>query len=414
MTTSLFFLMWGLATALALPLLLPFHTRGVGGIQAFTAANALAVVSLLSYASAEIAPPGIYIMVSNAAWVCAASLVYVGVRQFFGLRPQIGRMVCITLACLAGFAVMLYGHDAMSGRMLLFSGYTCVVMSATGQIVFQQRKRIATRGVTLYLMLAIFGLALLHAGRVLVYGTGLAEPVSMLHPSAWGLFYIVCGSVTVPALFLALLLMVQTRLSEQMQAALTFDSLTHVYSRRSILDELERELQRCGRSGCQLAVLVLDIDHFKSINDRYGHAAGDTALRHYAKVVQNAVRGTDRLGRLGGEEFVLLMVDCDPARALVHAQRVCDALRDAPLYLQGVEVPMTTSGGLASYQPGDTADVILARADVALYRAKDEGRDRVEMAFSGLGAGRPQKGGLASGAAANAPVAAQQAAGTTV
>jgi hypothetical protein len=122
MTTSLFFLMWGLATALALPLLLPFHTRGVGGIQAFTAANALAVVSLLSYASAEIAPPGIYIMVSNAAWVCAASLVYVGVRQFFGLRPQIGRMVCITLACLAGFAVMRYGHDALSGRMLLCSG----------------------------------------------------------------------------------------------------------------------------------------------------------------------------------------------------------------------------------------------------------------------------------------------------
>ncbi|KAG1240706.1 hypothetical protein G6F68_017401 [Rhizopus microsporus] len=159
--------------------------------------------------------------------------------------------------------------------------------------------------------------------------------------------------------------------------------------------------------GGQLAVLVLDIDHFKSINDRYGHAAGDTALRHYAQVVQNAVRSSDRFGRLGGEEFVLLMYDCDPARALIHAQRVCDALRDTPLYLQGGEVQMTTSGGLASYQPGDSADGILARADVALYRAKEQGRDRVEMAFSGRGTGRVQVGGVA----ANAPLAAQEASG---
>jgi len=153
---------------------------------------------------------------------------------------------------------------------------------------------------------------------------------------------------------------------------------------------------------------VLDIDHFKSINDRYGHAGGDTALRHFARVVQNAVRSSDRFGRLGGEEFVLLMYDCDPASALVQAQRVCDALRDMPLYLQGLEVQLTTSGGLASYQPGDSADVILARADVALYRAKEQGRDRVEMAWSGRGVVKTS-GGLP--AAANALEA--ETAGTT-
>ncbi|NMK47554.1 GGDEF domain-containing protein [Achromobacter sp. Bel] len=407
MTTSLFFLMWGLATALALPLLLPFQARGVGGVQAFIVANALAVLSLLSYASANFMAPGVYVMVSNAAWVCAVGLVYVGLRQFFGLRPHIARTVGINAACLLAFALMLYAKDNMGARMVLFSAYTCVFMAMAGRVIFQQRKQIQTRGVALYLMLAIFGLAALHAVRVVIYGTGLEQPVSLLQPSPWGLFFIVCGSVTVPALFLALLLLIQTSLSEQMQAALTFDSLTRAYSRRSILDELEHELQRCSRTDGQLAVLVLDIDHFKSINDRYGHAAGDTALRHYAHVVQNAVRGSDRFGRLGGEEFVLLMYDCDPARALIHAQRVCDALRDTPLYLQGAEVQMTTSGGLASYQAGDSADVILARADVALYRAKEQGRDRVEMAFSGRGAVRAQVAGLA----ANAPLAAQEAAG---
>ncbi|WMD22903.1 GGDEF domain-containing protein [Achromobacter seleniivolatilans] len=413
MTTSLFFLMWGLATALALPLLLPLRTRGVGGIQAFTVANALAAFSMLSYASAEIVPPGLYVMLSNATWVCAVSLVYVGVRQFFGLRPHIARTLGISGICIAAFAWMLYVQGNLVGRMVLFSVFTCVVMLATGRLMYRHRKRIHTRGVMLYVMLAVFGLAALHALRVVVYGFGWEAPVSMLQLSRWGLVFIVCGSVAVPALFLALLLLIQTSLSEQMQAALTFDSLTHAYSRRSILDELDHELHRCDRGGGKFAVLVLDIDHFKSINDRYGHAAGDTALRHYAQVVQNAVRGSDRFGRMGGEEFVLLMYDCDPARALVQAQRVCDALRDTPLYLQGVEVPMTTSGGVATYQMGDSADVILARADVALYRAKEQGRDRVEMAWNGRGAGRTQVGGLAGGAAANAPVATCETSETT-
>ncbi|CAB3864735.1 hypothetical protein LMG26858_02406 [Achromobacter anxifer] len=393
MTTSLFFLMWGLATALALPLLAPFRARDVGGIRAFTAGNALAVLSLLSYAAAQALPPGVYVMVSNTAWVCAVSLVYVGVRQFFGLRPLARRTAAFGALCIAAFALMLYVTDDLLGRMLLFSAYTVAAMMATGLVFHRERKRIQTRGVMLYLMLASFGLAALHALRLIVYTVGGQAPSSLLDPTPWGLFFIVCGTVTVPGLFLALLLLIQTSLSERMEAALTFDGLTRAYSRRSILDELERELQRCKRAGGKLAVLVLDIDHFKSINDRYGHAAGDAALRHFSDVVQRAVRASDRFGRLGGEEFVLLMYDCDPARALVQAQRVCDALRDTPFHLQGREVRMTTSGGLASYQSGDSADGILARADDALYRAKEHGRDRVEMAWIGRAAGRAQERG---------------------
>ncbi|WP_343736875.1 GGDEF domain-containing protein [Achromobacter sp.] len=408
MTTSLFFLMWGLATALALPLLLPFHVRGVEGVPAFMAANALAVLSLLAYASAEMIPPAAYVMVSNAAWACSAALVYIGVRQFFGMHPHILRTALLCSLCTFGFALLLYRSDSLVWRMVLYSVYTCVLMAATGAVIFRQRRRIKTKGVVLYLLLAFFGVVALHALRGYVYGAGVETPVSLLQPSAWSLFFIVCGSVTVPGLFLALLFMIQTSQAEKMQAALTFDSLTQAYSRRSIMDELEHELLRCERTGGKLAVLVLDIDHFKSINDRYGHAGGDTALRHFARVVQNAVRSSDRFGRLGGEEFVLLMYDCDPASALVQAQRVCDALRDMPLYLQGLEVQLATSGGLASYQPGDSADVILARADVALYRAKEQGRDRVEMAWSGRGVVKTS-GGLP--AAANALEA--ETAGTT-
>ena len=173
------------------------------------------------------------------------------------------------------------------------------------------------------------------------------------------------------------------------------------------MDELQHELRRCERNDGRLVVLLLDIDFFKAINDRHGHATGDQALRHFARVVQRAVRASDRFGRLGGEEFALLMYDCEPASALVQAQRVCDALRDAPLHTVDGEIRMTVSGGLA-YRRGDTADGILARADVALYRAKELGRDRVETGGSvGFGAAATWDWTAQGGAeAANAAVAA--------
>ena len=120
------------------------------------------------------------------------------------------------------------------------------------------------------------------------------------------------------------------------------------------------------------------------------------------------MRASDRFGRLGGEEFALLMYDCEPASALVQAQRVCDALRDAPLHTVDGEIRMTVSGGLAAYRRGDTADGILARADVALYRAKELGRDRVETGGSvGFGAAATWDWTAQGGAeAANAAVAA--------
>ncbi|KAJ8134233.1 hypothetical protein OY671_012554, partial [Metschnikowia pulcherrima] len=140
-------------------------------------------------------------------------------------------------------------------------------------------------------------------------------------PAPWGSFFIVCGSVTVPASFSALSLSIQTVSSERMQAASTFDSSTGAYSRRSILDESEHESSRCERGDGRSAVSVSDIDHFKSINDRHGHATGDAASRHFAQAVPKAVRASDRFGRSGGEEFVSSMYGCDAACASVQAQR---------------------------------------------------------------------------------------------
>ncbi len=385
MSTSLFFLVWGLGTALALPLLLPFRARSVAGIHAFILANVLAIVSLLAYSTDSFLPADVYIFASALAWIGAVSAVYVGIRQFFGLVPYIGRTVLAATCVIALFIVAEFVLHSQLLRLTLFSFYTCIGLGSAGWVILRKRDRIQTQGVVLYAATAILGLAVLHAFRLAIYLSGVEPVVSVLQPSPWGLFFMVCGAVTVPAVFLALLLLIQTGLAEQMQAALTFDNLTKAYSRRSILAELDYELQRCARSGNALGVLVLDIDHFKAVNDKYGHAAGDTALRHFANVVQSTVRASDRFGRLGGEEFVLITYDCTPARAWRQALRVRDAVSATPLHIQGAFVSMTVSGGLAAFQPGDTADEILARADAALYRAKESGRNQIQMALGNTG-----------------------------
>ena len=156
MTTSLFFLMWGLATALAMPLLLQFHASGVPGVRAFMLANALTVLSLLLYAAGSFLPLNATVMVSNAAWISALALVYVGVRQFFGLHPQVWRSAALAILCVVVMTAMLYGQDRVAARIVLFSVITCVGMGATACVIFDGRRQI-TRGVALYLLLSILG-----------------------------------------------------------------------------------------------------------------------------------------------------------------------------------------------------------------------------------------------------------------
>ncbi len=161
------------------------------------------------------------------------------------------------------------------------------------------------------------------------------------------------------------------------------DTLTGLHNRRY----LERHLATLARQAAEreksLSVLVIDIDHFKAINDAHGHAGGDEVLREFARRVGKAVRGIDIACRLGGEEFVVAMPDTDASLALLVAERLRQKIAEERFELAGGNgtVAVTASIGIASLQsPDDTADVLLKRADDALYRAKRSGRNRVVAA----------------------------------
>ncbi|WP_306590526.1 diguanylate cyclase [Geothrix sp. 21YS21S-4] len=156
------------------------------------------------------------------------------------------------------------------------------------------------------------------------------------------------------------------------------DPLTGLYNRRHILDMLELELEQCGRFGQDLSLMLIDLDHFKAVNDRFGHAAGDQVLTVMAQRMAFGLRKVDQLGRIGGEEFLAYgpQTDLEGARALADRLREQVAAEAIPGLPAGDRV--TLSIGLAAWDgPEDTVEKMLSRADRALYRAKAEGRNRV-------------------------------------
>jgi diguanylate cyclase (GGDEF)-like protein/PAS domain S-box-containing protein len=163
------------------------------------------------------------------------------------------------------------------------------------------------------------------------------------------------------------------------------DSLTGVSNRRFFIDAVEYELLRSKRSGSPAALLMIDIDHFKQVNDKFGHAVGDTVIKHIVDLSFGCLRRTDHIGRLGGEEFAILLPETDSDGAGVFASRLREIIAATPTHTSENEITTTVSIGVALLTTNDTdANSILKRADMALYKAKERGRNCVEFADTEL------------------------------
>lgn len=167
-------------------------------------------------------------------------------------------------------------------------------------------------------------------------------------------------------------------LEEQRQKAL-LDPLTGLPNRAAWSEQVEREMLDWQENGGHLAMAILDLDHFKRINDNYGHLAGDKVLKIVADQLRKRLRGRDFIARFGGEEFVLLLPQTTPAVAAQMAEVLRATVEACPFHFKGERVVITTSIGLGAFRSGERGDQVLKRADAALYRAKEQGRNRVEQ-----------------------------------
>jgi diguanylate cyclase (GGDEF)-like protein len=174
-----------------------------------------------------------------------------------------------------------------------------------------------------------------------------------------------------------------TKLKAAELASLTLaniDTLTGALSRRNFLNLAEQELARSNRYQLPLMLLMLDLDHFKLINDRHGHAAGDAVLHGFVQTVTAVLRESDLIGRIGGEEFAVLLPNTTHEGGRALAQRIIDSVRGSPVEVGGQRIPYTVSIGAGCLSSETSFAALLGVADAALYRAKNGGRDRLELA----------------------------------
>lgn len=166
------------------------------------------------------------------------------------------------------------------------------------------------------------------------------------------------------------------RAQEELRFQATHDVLTGIWNRRAVLNLLQREIERASRTNGVTGVLMLDLDHFKHINDTYGHIAGDAVLRDVAQRITEVIRSYDFVGRHGGEEFLVVLPDCDRARAFQSAERIRSAIASRPIMADGRQIPVTASLGVAAADASETEADVFAKADAALYQAKGAGRNQ--------------------------------------
>jgi diguanylate cyclase (GGDEF)-like protein len=392
-----------LSSIMSLAILGSLRPAGIPGVSRWMGAYVLASAALVLAGMQRLGMPVFTIFASNTLLALAITRVLEGCREFFGLRPRVPLAWAGCVAIGVGVTWWYWVQPNLAARIALVSAFHASIYATIGWMAL--RCRPPGRPVYSYrfVMWAAWLGAFAHGLRGLIYGTGLIRQSTLLDFTPFNVAYLSLGILVLPAMSIGMVLLAHDRMAERLERLANRDELTGALTRRAFLAQAGALLDAARATGIPagipFALAIVDIDHFKAINDHYGHAAGDRALAQFGRVVAAGIREPDLFGRLGGEEFALLF----PAMAREDAVMCLDALRVAALSVRRGDSPsshphgapaptvatadtqtahagLTFSAGVDVFQHGDTLASLMARADTALYEAKTRGRDRVVSA----------------------------------
>src|SRR5487761_1931922 len=310
----------------------------------------------------------------NAVGFVACGMVWNASRVFHGRKPNLPGLVLGALAWIA--AVMTLAPEASAMRMTIGAGIVAVYAALTAAELWTERRR------TLQRRWPAIVVPVLH-GFVLMLPILLGD---LLHPhddafgsSIWVKAFAIEVVLYAVGTVFVIFMLVSERAVTVHKTAASVDPLTGMFNRRGFAEACGRVIERESSAGRPVTVMIFDIVHFKSINDRFGHPAGDEILKLFSAVVVNNVRVSDLSGRIGGEEFAALL-PCPLEEGVIVAERVREAFEASGIVDETGPVDTTVSIGVAGGPAGTELEVLLAAADTALYQAKRGGRNRVEAA----------------------------------
>lgn len=350
----------------------------VDGVQQWLAGNLLIVLSCPFYYIGWTYRPFLVIEVANVLYGLGAALFVVGYRKHFAKSSLLSPLL-VALAC--QFAALCYFHyvqDLVHVRVVITSLFHILcggVMVWTLWTLpsLEPNRYLITLARALSVVQVIYLVTRISAQVPYFLGTGLTQ-ADFLNGS--NVVLMALGLLLWPALTLAGASLVTMKILAAARDEAKTDFLTRTWTRRALLEFAEREMQRADRTGRPLALLLLDVDDFKNINDSFGHPAGDAVLTELARKVEQSVRSIDYVCRMGGEEFAVLMPETGQGEAIEAAERIREMLGRP----RAGTIHFTVSLGVATYTPGLSWQELYEQADQALGRAKREGKNRVVAA----------------------------------
>jgi|HubBroStandDraft_6_1064221.scaffolds.fasta_scaffold82920_2 diguanylate cyclase (GGDEF)-like protein len=342
------------------------YLRGAGSVAlAFFLATIANVLLLLSGSI----PIFLSIAVSHCLLLSAFVLFYTGVLHFFKSPRRIRYAWALTVVASILTIYLQLSHDRTVALTYVIALSFFLVRGVIALEIFRQAADRIFLKIFAFLMAGYAIFALNRVYFLLVLG----HPPSAQQRAVLQTVSVLLSVTFVFLIGLSFLLMLCSDLLTLVKDESERDLLCGVLNRRGIEQKLDNELKRAGRVGQHLAVALIDIDHFKAINDHAGHAAGDSALRDVVAAISRRLRPHDLLGRFGGDEFLLILPHTSSSEAFAVSSRIEQSVRE--LSIPGEAIPLTISIGLTQAAAGEIAGPLLARADKALYTAKNAGRN---------------------------------------
>jgi diguanylate cyclase (GGDEF)-like protein len=332
-----------------------------------------AALAMLRFAMDSLLP----LLFGGTALIFAACLAAMGIRRFYG-QPVLWRSsILITGLSFAGMGFFLVGYDSLPMRILIYSVGQSAPLAMTLKLLLSRQDGRENPGARLAGIVSIFIISLYaaRAAATLLHPGG-DFSIFQSNPVQWVLVLMLIFLSM--SLNFGFLLMAIDRLRDEVADLALLDDLTGVGNRRRLLQRLTEECAISERCGEPFALLVIDLDGFKAINDTHGHAAGDACLQHFALMTQTRLRPGDMLARTGGDEFCVVLPASTLREGAMIARRIIEICRQDAEGCVGTDIPIAVSIGVAQWtrEMGAFPDRLIAAADHALYVAKNDGKNR--------------------------------------
>jgi diguanylate cyclase (GGDEF)-like protein len=328
-------------------------------------------------------PDPISIDMANAVLLFGLGIGWSAARRFEG-RPTPPALIAagaVVWLCACSFPLF---HDELSYRAALMSGASALYSFACGYEFSRANAGQPGYGTQRWICRVFLFHGAVVTGRALFWLTP-AAPASMFEANLVQGLLMVEPIIVVIGLALLFLALVRDRAESELRRTVETDHLTGALTRRALFAGAELLISRARHDQRPVVLLLFDLDHFKSINDRFGHAVGDRILTAFAAIARRTIRQDDLFGRIGGEEFAAILYGVDSATARLIADRIRTDFAHDPIVHKGARIAATVSVGVASSDPDADLGEMLERADMALYEAKRNGRDRVTSALAFAG-----------------------------